>query len=594
MIRPHEDRVDYGASLRPPEGYELGHALATSFSVELEALLMLPVALAFDSTLDGNPQAVTLASLEAVSRLKGRLKVFFQQGNLKAPCQYNRLMALLEPCLAPVLPEHPFSSFHPKIWLLRFIGLSEELPVRYRLLVLTRNLTFSRNWDLAVSIEGLLGEESQQGSDELCDFIDCLKPWASDFEGFNFFNRELPRITWSAPPPFRRMRMLPGNHDRVPLDMGRGTDTILVMSPFLHAEALAMLRSHCEGEAFLFSSAHELNRLGEATLQDWQCFALSDQVVSGEDSLDQAVPQDLHAKLIVLKNGGRYHWHVGSANATAAALGTLTDYPRNTEFMLRLTGNHESCAPASLLRELVGEEGRETRVFVPHVFSVAPEDEEPLDAQIRRELVHRLICSAWAVEAGQQPDDLYHCRVMAPTGITVPEGFHIEVGQLAIPHDFRPITGKLTWDNMSGMQVSAFVPVRVIRESDEEPVIRLLIQAVLTMKGGDRREAAILSDLVNTEKKFMSYIQMLLHSDRQQNEHLDLGRGEGLDGSGDGWSRTLEGPVLEMLLNSAARHPEHLRRIRLLMERLEKTEVPVPKDFLKVWKHFAKRVGKQP
>ena len=97
---------------------------------------------------EGDLKADKLALLEAISQLKGKVKVFFQQGGIKVPRQFNLLFSLLEPLLAPQVPTQPFSAFHPKLWLLRFTDQAKK--VRYRLLVLSRNLTFDRKVPAAV------------------------------------------------------------------------------------------------------------------------------------------------------------------------------------------------------------------------------------------------------------------------------------------------------------------------------------------------------------------------------------------------------------------------------------------------------------
>lgn len=152
MLNPSVDRLDYGEKLQAPEGFQLSYAVATSYSLELDTLLCLPLALSLNGTLEGNPHGGKLAALEGIRQLKGRLKVFFQQGNIKVPSTFTPLFTLLEPCLVPMVPSGGFSSFHPKIWLLRFTNDTRQ--VRYRLLVLSRNLTFDRSWDLAVALEG--------------------------------------------------------------------------------------------------------------------------------------------------------------------------------------------------------------------------------------------------------------------------------------------------------------------------------------------------------------------------------------------------------------------------------------------------------
>ena len=177
MLNPSVDRLDYGEKLQAPEGFQLSYAVATSYSLELDTLLCLPLALSLNGTLEGNPHGGKLAALEGIRQLKGKLKVFFQQGNIKVPVAFTPLFTLLEPCLVPMVPSGVFSSFHPKIWLLRFINDTRQ--VRYRLLVLSRNLTFDRSWDLAVALEGEVTTESSRENDGLLELLQELAPFAS-------------------------------------------------------------------------------------------------------------------------------------------------------------------------------------------------------------------------------------------------------------------------------------------------------------------------------------------------------------------------------------------------------------------------------
>ena len=45
-----------------------------------------------------------------------------------------------------------YPSFHPKFWLIRYID-SENEPL-YRVVILSRNLTFDRSWDVAFYMDG--------------------------------------------------------------------------------------------------------------------------------------------------------------------------------------------------------------------------------------------------------------------------------------------------------------------------------------------------------------------------------------------------------------------------------------------------------
>jgi len=419
MLNPKDDRVDYGEKLRPPQGFELSYALATSFTLDLETLICLPIALSFNNTLEGKLEGEKLALLEAVGQLSGKLKVFFQQGNIKVPLKFNRLFTLLEDCLVPIVPATEFSSFHPKIWLLRFTGQNNE--VRYRLLVLSRNLTFDRSWDIAVSLEGELRASPQTESNGLLQLLRELKLDAANFLGFKYFEKELPNIEWKKPLGFSGLKTLAGGKQSVPLDFGGDTTSILVLSPFLHPKALDWLQKRGV-EHYLFSRSEELNRIGKDALKDWNCYALSDRVVSGEDDLDGAREQNLHAKLILVQNGATSHWHIGSANATRAALGNGEDKPQNTEFMVRLTGHREEFTPKIILQELIGTEEKPSGIFVKHEFNEIIETEELLADTERRRLEHALINAPWKIIATESEDGSYCCEVACGVQVNVPVG----------------------------------------------------------------------------------------------------------------------------------------------------------------------------
>ena len=582
MLSPKDDRVDYGDKLRPPQGFELSYALATSFTLDLETLICLPIALCFDNTLEGKLEGEKLALLEAIGQLSGRLKVFFQQGNIKVPLQFNRLFTLLEDCLVPIVPATEFSSFHPKIWLLRFTGPNND--VRYRLLVLSRNLTFDRSWDIAVTLEGELRESPQTESNGLLQLLRELKPSAANFSGFKEFEKELPYIDWKKPLGFNGLKTLAGSEQSVPLDFGGDTTSILVISPFLHPNALNWLQKRGV-DHYLLSRAEELNRIGKDSLKDWDCYALSDRVVSGEDDLEDAREQSLHAKLILVQNGATSHWHLGSANTTVAALGDGEDKPRNTEFMVRLTGHREELTPHKILQELKGTKEKPSGIFVQHEFNDITETEEPLADIARRRLEHALINALWKITATETDDGSYCCEVSCGIQVNVPVGCTVEVGLLATGI-YQVLQTLMRWDGLAQTQVSAFLPLRVMVDGDAKPALTLMVKACLDMKGGDNRSQKIMNELIDSEEKFMAYVRLLLMPDAEKSEWFGLDLSRKGTAHNESLDRTLNGPVLESLLYSAARQPEQLDRIESLLNSLQENKATIPEEFSQLWALF--------
>jgi hypothetical protein len=585
MLRPKDDRVDYGDNLRPPQGFELSCALATSFTLDLETLMCLPIALCFDNTLEGKLEGEKLALLEAISQLSGRLKVFFQQGNIKIPLQFNRLFTLLEDCLVPMVPTTEFSSFHPKIWLLRFTGPNNE--VRYRLLVLSRNMTFDRSWDVAVTLEGELRSSRQTESKGLLQLLDELKPSAENFSGFKHFEKELPKIEWKKPPGFYGLKTLVGGKQTVPLDFGRDTTSILVISPFLHPKALDSLQKR-GAEHFLLSRSEELNRIGKDALKDWDCYSLSDKIVSGEDDLEGAREQNLHAKLILVQNGATSHWHLGSANATVAALGDEENKPRNTEFMVRLTGHREELTPQNILQELKGTKEKPSGIFVEHEFSgITDTEESPADIKRRRLLEHELINAPWKITATESDDCTYCCEVSCGGQVNVPDGFNVEVGLLTTGV-YQVLQTSMRWPGLAQTHVSAFLPLRVMVDGDAKPALQLMVKARLDIKGGDNRSQKIMNELIDSKEKFMAYVRLLLMPDTEKSEWFGLDLTRKGTAHNESLDRLLDGPVFELLLCSAARQPEQLDRIELLISRLQQNKTTIPEEFSQLWAHFKK------
>lgn len=89
--------------------------------------------------------------LEGLRRSAERLVVFCQSSQICVPKIPHILYGLLEPVVVPVTA--PLGgAFHPKLWALRFVREGER-PV-LRIVVLSRNLTHDRSWDVAFATEG--------------------------------------------------------------------------------------------------------------------------------------------------------------------------------------------------------------------------------------------------------------------------------------------------------------------------------------------------------------------------------------------------------------------------------------------------------
>jgi hypothetical protein len=123
MLAPGSRHV-YLDALRPPLGFSLDLAVGTTYSLDLETLLAVPLGFAM---LDWENQKGALAKdpvalLHALRRCADRVTVFCQAGRIAVPTRHHPLFAHLEPMIVEANAPDSTASFHAKTWLLRFLN----------------------------------------------------------------------------------------------------------------------------------------------------------------------------------------------------------------------------------------------------------------------------------------------------------------------------------------------------------------------------------------------------------------------------------------------------------------------------------------
>jgi hypothetical protein len=608
MLEPKQDRLCYGEELTPPDGFDFDSAIATTYSLDLNALLAVPIALCFKNTLDGDLKGEKLALLEVLGQIKGKVKVFYQKGNISFPTQFNRLYTFLEPCLQAIVPEGgAFSSFHPKLWLLRFVESVEgkKMPeVRYRLIVLSRNLTFDRSWDVAVTLEGTLSKikTKQANMSSWLTFIRKLLALDKSFKPAANMLKELENIEWALPQHFTDYQlMIGGGALPRPLHFeSQQYDELLVVSPFLKSagggvSALDWLASYAgDNKRFLFSRAEELNAVGAKKLVAWQCYAMNSLIVNGEESHElgdanqqEIKIQNLHAKLIVAQKGTVATWHIGSANSTTAAMGDSTNTnPRNTEAMLMLKGTANKTGIQVLKQEWMPEKG--LQIFIKHEFSDLESEQDDSNADLLREVLHQLISANWHLTATLDSFSKTYTLKLTSDLKELNKKVNILVGQLDVA-GYKELASEMIWEQAKLTSISALIPVRVkVYDSDIEK--KLIIESKLVIEGGDTRLQQIMKDMVDTPAKVMDYIRLLLQltPDKSQWLEFDSQRGE----AGVSGFILSSSPILEQLLIASSRHPQVLKRIQTALKGLQDAGAIIPDEFKMLWAHFEKEIRK--
>lgn len=591
MLDAHDRRLLLDA-LRPPEGYTLDEGIGTTFSLDLLALLTAPLGFTMLEMQDSRPgeigEADALLLLKTIRQYADRLTVFCQAGRIAVPRVQGRLLANLEQSVVEVIAPTKGGVFHPKVWALRYVG--ENRPVAYRLLVLSRNLTFDRSWDTMLVLDGVLRERVNAiaKNHPLGDFFNALpgmairRPVPAVLERARRFAHELRRVEFEdhLPPGVSDFAFHPigvlGRPRSHPI-AGR-IDRLLVISPFVSAPELRELGDK-ERNDVLISRAEELAKLPREALAGFgQVFALNPAAVEtleGETEAGTAHVPDagLHAKVYVADAGWDARVWTGSANATTAG------FSRNVEFLVELTGKRSEFGVEALLAERDGVITLRS-LLLPFEAPQEPvkEDEDTCAAEEMLDQARLAIATTgWTAQVTGATEG--HDLVLAPDrDVELP--FEVELVRahpVMLPDSSarEPSEGlRFTFPGLTTTALTSFFAFEItVKVKEVRASCGFVVNADLRGAPPDRREA-LLRSLLRDRRQVIRFLLLLL-ADDEQVIHGEVDIGAAGSGSGD-WSRAPDGTeaLLETLLRTLHRAPERLDDVARLLRDLEATETP--------------------
>lgn len=617
VLDPQSRRLLLDA-LRPPDGYRLDFAIGTTFTLDLLALLTVPLGFTGFSP-EGEvgadvPPADPLLLLRTLRLYADRLSVFCQAGRISAPRAGQLLFASLEEAVIPVAAPTKGGVFHPKLWVLRFLPDQEadENGVRYRVICLSRNLTFDRSWDSVLVLDGQLMERTRAYATNrpLADFVLALPKLAIRKEvpsrtiaNVRTAGDELLRVNFECPEPFTEHVFWPlglEGHRKWPF--GGRIDRMLVVSPFLTPGTIARLAKNGEDHV-LVSRMDELPYISKAQLSAYATvLAMEPKAGSELQADDSPEVQDsttsgLHAKIFVADGGRDASVWTGSANATDAA------FTKNVEFLVELGGPKGACGIDALLTAEKGNTCLRDLLVPFQPLPTAVEcDEivvqlEELVGSVRTRL-SEILWTARVTGAGSD-----QCQIdLAPDKGVWPaphQGTSVRCWPITLTDIHgRPVEpgidaltfGPLTLEALTtffAFEVDAQIKDRVLRS-------RFVIPARLLGAPADRQERLLQYHLRDPER-LIRFLLLLLTDDIEE-------QGES---SGDDWSfgNAFVGQtgdtqsLLEPLLRALYVNPRALDEVARTVDALKKgegSEKVFPPGFDDVWNavwEARKRVG---
>jgi hypothetical protein len=587
MLAP-EIRVALLEQLRPPVGYTLDAAVATTFTLDLSAALIPPLAFAaFGMSSAPDP----VAALEAVRSCADRMDIFAQGGELIVPRQPSDLMAFLEPMVHEVRLPRRGRLFHPKVWLLRYRS-PDDAP-RYRLLCMTRNLTNDHSWDLALRLDGTDTGKRRPANRPLVKFVQALSDFARTSLPQDRRDRvaqlaaDVYRVKWELPDDAWELRFHALGIRGVMPDIRFDGYRHLVIAPFLTDGGLKIVAPG-RSDLRVVSRPEALDQLARDTVSALASFVLSGVAGLTDDPAPDGLGTEqilsgLHAKLYISERARVAHVFLGSANATEAA------FRGNVEFLVEFTGSTTRLGVEAFL-------GADApfRAMLEEYSTVGGQPPDP-DDEARRgldKLLRDIAGIPYTVTVKTRTGAGYVLDVTTEEPLRILDGYSLTVELLTRPGEAQKMSASPLDARFGPVPLADITPFLVVRAAAPGGLQGgTVIRGVLKNDPAGRLDE-VLARQVNTPEKFLRFLILLLGLG---NPNLLAMLGAG-GGASTGYAAIGTAPgIFEIVLRALADRPEALHDLDRLVQRLQATEngrMVLPDGFDDFWVVVRETLGK--
>lgn len=601
MLNPNNDRLDYGQVLAPPVNYKLDFAIGTTYSLDLDALVGACIALGLAEETDSDLMKNPVCLLEALRATGDKVALFCEGGQIHLPGNVTSLYILLEKMVFPVTTAKrkgvaKYPSFHPKFWLIRYVD--EKNNYLYRVVVLSRNLTFDRSWDVTFCMDGKKKSTETAKNNPIGDFITYLikqlpeTDYAAEKQKkMKSVIRELKNVEFSLDSKEFT------DFDFIPFGIGSqyGSDqkplyTLLedsfheafIMSPFLSSGVIKNFNERSKwmehAEYVLITRASELGKLKPSDCSNFEIYTMKDAVVDGEGLISEETPdiqkQDIHAKIYMLRKGSDSSLYLGSLNASHNAL------HGNVEFMIKLHSKNRYLNLTKMKESLFGTDEAESPFqlaqFNNKQIDEVEEKANLLDGVIKD--INRKTLGAVIKENGDRFD-------VSVSFEPINSEYEISVSPL-LSKKTATMAETVVFTDLELTQLSEFYKISV---SDGSQTVSRVIM-IPTENMPDDREKAVVSSVVNDKKCFYRYIAFLLGDNLVVSALESMDMNESESSASQNHNKPIQLPALyEKMLHTAATNPERFKEIEYLIKSISSDGV-IPEGFEQLYNTFKKAV----
>jgi HKD family nuclease len=599
MLSPSYRKL-YTDFFKAPDGYTFQEAIATTFSLSLDVVLELPAYISLQSE---SLRADPIGLLEAMHQQAGSIDIYYQKGRITSPKINTDLLSFAEEMTIPVAAPRG-GVFHPKIWVIVFENNKKQTK-RCRLVILSRNLTHSDDWDISMQVEGNILEESNHNTEALAVLIKKLPSMTvngiskTQLARSRRLSRIVQKVYWELPKGFRSMQVFVHGINQPRWNPPSSIDT-LIISPFCSDSALAWLTAKSIGRKTLISNVMALSKLGADSVNQFEMVSTLAHYFETGDSDEsrtniQQTSGSLHSKIFVYDRTQRHsHVILGSANATHNALGAKNEANRpyvkheNVEIIIELEG----------LRSQVGSvndilESKEMQSYL-----------SPFEWEDRGEIDQERLKAEKFLE-GIRDEFLAAELSIKCTSTNDPENFALEL--LGVFPDISELKrcslrlvsqkydSRIEMDDSDGRnslplgtyfltEITQYLAIH-LEHIASDVQLNFVIQCEIDGLPKNRTQA-IIARIIKDENAFFAYLKWFLASIGEEPDTISQS-GQGEKGNSGHWLQS-DTPLLETLIRTGAHHPERLQDLEKFISDLAKAEknrqkTIIPAEFRALW-----------
>lgn len=568
MLGPDE-RASLDELIQPPSHAEITHVVGSTCSLDTTSALRLPIAVSDNPELSHSEPVDVLTALRLTA---DKIDIFHQVGRIPMPHEPTALVTLLEESLHGV--HQPGAIFRPTMFLARYEH--RDGTIGMRLLVLTRDFTTERSWDVVVVLDGYVTTRPFAVNRPLSTLLGHVPGVAvvplprPRKTRLSRLADEIRYVQWTAPPAFSEVsfHLLGVRGSRsAPNFSGRRH---LIISPFPDADGIRhVLSNSATGDMTVVSTARAIHHLCDDTdLANTRWFTLDPSI----DASDAGV--GLRTRLYCVHRERGAQWYVGSADANAHA------FRGDVEFLIGLRGGRSVGIDALLAEDGLGKLLRpyDADVFADDTEEHPGRDDDPTAF----DMVSEIACiplsvaivrngASWQMNVTSKaalPETTWTIRIAPLTRpelvTTVPSGHAVSA----------------SFTGLGAADTSAFLTVHVVDDDGAHATSVVKAQVTKWLRGlGD-----VIDPVVRTQRELVRLLRNLLFDADQ-----DSGTATPI---AEQTSATREDGLFELLLHTAARRPERFEKVRDVVDALSREKADLlPDGFDQLWSALVAAMG---